>query len=231
MATASGVTVAKAAYAAGFPYSELVTAVAVAFAESGFRTDATNRNSNGTTDYGVWQINSVHGFPEIAAGTWQDVGVNAQLAYRVWKSQGWQAWSVHKVTDPLGHARYLAAIPAAQAFVVAAVGPAGLAGGPAAAAGEVTSAAGVTTSAASGATDAITKAVAEPLSVLRFLEQPGTWVRIAKLAVGGLLIVGGVYALVISSVAGPAAKVAGLVSPVGKIGAVKKVATTIGSAA
>jgi len=37
-----------------------VTAVAVALAESGGRVDAVNRNTNGTTDSGLWQINSIH---------------------------------------------------------------------------------------------------------------------------------------------------------------------------
>ncbi len=37
------------------------TSVAVALAESGGRADASNTNSNGSIDRGLWQINSVHG--------------------------------------------------------------------------------------------------------------------------------------------------------------------------
>jgi len=36
-------------------------ASAIALAESGGRSDATNSNDNGTVDRGLWQINSIHG--------------------------------------------------------------------------------------------------------------------------------------------------------------------------
>jgi lysozyme-like protein len=36
-------------------------AAAIAMAESGGRSDAVNQNTNGTTDRGLWQINSIHG--------------------------------------------------------------------------------------------------------------------------------------------------------------------------
>src|SRR5690242_4461912 len=102
MSTA-GADVARYAKRAGFPDGELVTAVAVAFAESTFNEKAVHRNSDGSTDYGLWQINSVHGFPELSSGAWADPAVNARLAYQVWKSQGWNAWSTHKPSDTLGY--------------------------------------------------------------------------------------------------------------------------------
>lgn len=40
--------------------SFLDTAIAVALAESGGNTGATNKNQNGSSDYGLWQINSIH---------------------------------------------------------------------------------------------------------------------------------------------------------------------------
>jgi hypothetical protein len=45
---------------AGFKGDALITAVAVARAESSFKTDAMGYNSNGTYDVGLWQINTVH---------------------------------------------------------------------------------------------------------------------------------------------------------------------------
>jgi hypothetical protein len=48
------------ASAAGFRGNALNIAVAIAMAESGGNTTATHLNTNGTTDYGLWQINSVH---------------------------------------------------------------------------------------------------------------------------------------------------------------------------
>lgn len=185
----SGVDVARDAKAAGFPDNQLVTAVAIAFAESGFNETETHRNSDGSTDYGLWQINSVHGYPELTSGAWRDPRVNAQLAYRVYTAQGWNAWSTHKPSDPIGYARYNAAIPAAVAFVTAAAGPGAAAAGTAGAAAGVVSGAAGTVSDATGAVLAIAKG---PLGALKFLEQPGTWTRIAKFMIGTVLVIGAV---------------------------------------
>lgn len=47
---------------AGFTGISAVTATAIALAESGGNTTATHLNSNGSIDYGLWQINSIHGY-------------------------------------------------------------------------------------------------------------------------------------------------------------------------
>lgn len=184
---AAGTEVAKAAHSAGFPDSELVTAVAVAYAESSFNTNAVHHNADGSTDYGVWQINSVHK-DIIAGGQWSNLADNARMAVAVWRSQGWNAWSVHKPTDPIGYARYQAAIPAAVAFVTAGVGPAAAAAGTAgAAAGEAGGVVG-----AAGDTFGLAAEIArKPLAVLDWLTQPSSWVRIVKVVVGvGLVVLG-----------------------------------------
>lgn len=195
-----GADVAKAAKAAGFPNSELVTAVAIAFAESSFNATATHKNSDGSTDYGLWQINSVHGFPELSNGAWSNPNTNAQLAYRVWKAQGWNAWSTHKPSDVTGYARYLAALPAAEAFVLAGTGfnaaAAGLAGLP----GDAAQSAAGTASDSLGLVAEIAK---EPLTILKWFEQPDTWWRILKLGIGSALLITGVYLLVTSAIAAP----------------------------
>lgn len=82
--------VAALAYSAGFPGSELHTAVAVAYAESGGDPSALNRNRNGSKDFGLWQINSIHGFTNL-----KDPKVNAEAAFYVWELQGWTAWYAH----------------------------------------------------------------------------------------------------------------------------------------
>lgn len=82
--------VASLAYSAGFPGSELHTAVAVAYAESNGNPLALNRNRNGSTDKGLWQINSIHGFSNL-----KDPKVNAEAAFYVWELQGWTAWYAH----------------------------------------------------------------------------------------------------------------------------------------
>lgn len=54
------VQAAKFALDAGFKGDNLVTAVAIAMAESSLQSDAENFNSDGSYDFGLWQINSVH---------------------------------------------------------------------------------------------------------------------------------------------------------------------------
>jgi hypothetical protein len=82
----------NAAYG-GWSGNDRVIAVAVALAESGGKSDATHTNSNGSTDYGLWQVNSIHGFP--AAELLTPTG-NAKAAYSVWQKQGWKAWTTYK---------------------------------------------------------------------------------------------------------------------------------------
>lgn len=82
--------VASLAYTAGFPRSELHTAVAVAYAESLGDPDAVGHNRNGSKDTGLWQINSIHGFKNL-----KDPLENARAALEVWLAQGWQAWYAH----------------------------------------------------------------------------------------------------------------------------------------
>lgn len=61
---------------------------AIALAESSGNPNATNHDSNGTVDRGLWQINSTHG----ALSTYNVQG-NAQAAVQVYNSQGLGAWS------------------------------------------------------------------------------------------------------------------------------------------
>jgi hypothetical protein len=55
MSFSSAVALAKAA---GVPLDQLATAVAIAMAESGLNPNATNVNTDGSVDRGLWQINS-----------------------------------------------------------------------------------------------------------------------------------------------------------------------------
>lgn len=89
----TGTQVAKAAYAAGWRGSDLVIAVAVAKAESEWDPHAINDNTNGSVDYGLFQINSVHG-AILSGGNWRDPSANAAMAYQVWTGAGssWRPW-------------------------------------------------------------------------------------------------------------------------------------------
>ena len=69
------------------------TMLAIAQAESGCDPEARNTaNSDGSTDTGLLQINSIHG---IDPATLIDPTVNVQAAYRIYQSQGLKAWSVY----------------------------------------------------------------------------------------------------------------------------------------
>lgn len=69
------------------------TMAAIAMAESGGLENATNKNTNGTTDYGIWQINSSHGYNPQQLLT--DPLYNARAAVAIEKSQGLTAWTTY----------------------------------------------------------------------------------------------------------------------------------------
>lgn len=86
--------VAALALAAGFPAREIPTAVAVAHAESQINPRAINdKNTNGSTDYGLWQINTINA-SVLASGDWSDPADNAAMAFAIWSQWGnWEAWA------------------------------------------------------------------------------------------------------------------------------------------
>lgn len=96
-APTSGVLDSKAigalAYRAGFRDQNISIAVAVAHAESGVNPRATNRNENGSVDYGLMQINSIHE-AILAGGNWADPGDNLVMAFKIWTDAGdsWLPW-------------------------------------------------------------------------------------------------------------------------------------------
>lgn len=107
MSTLSPNEIAGAARAAGFRGRALVIAVAVALAESSGDPTATNHNTNGTTDYGLWQINSVHA-GILRQGSWSDPTDNARMAYAVSNGgRNWVPWTT------FNDGAYLAHMPAA----------------------------------------------------------------------------------------------------------------------
>lgn len=83
-------------------------ATAIALAESGGDASATNHNINGSTDYGLWQINSIHS-DILSSGQWSDPNSNSQMAYKVYSQAGnsFRPW----VTYNTG--KYLAFMPRA----------------------------------------------------------------------------------------------------------------------
>lgn len=70
-------------------------ALAVMEAESSCRPDATNFNVNGSTDRGLFQINSVHLSKVAYPGQLFDPAINVRVAYSVYQGSGWSAWSAY----------------------------------------------------------------------------------------------------------------------------------------
>lgn len=89
--------IADAMRRAGWPENAVPTGVAVAMAESGGNPTATNRNSNGSTDYGLFQINSIHA-NILKSGTWSNPVDNARMALQVYREAGnkWSPWVAFK---------------------------------------------------------------------------------------------------------------------------------------
>lgn len=86
--------IAGYAKAAGFTGSQVTIMTAIALAESGGQTDVTHRNTNGSTDLGVWQINDNANSDVLTMGDWRNPADNARMAFTIYKRQGYQAWSV-----------------------------------------------------------------------------------------------------------------------------------------
>lgn len=90
--------IADAMRKAGWPESAIPVGVAVAMAESGGNPKAVNRkNRNGSVDYGLFQINSVHG-KLLKTGNPYDPVDNARMALAVYKGSGnkWTPWVAYK---------------------------------------------------------------------------------------------------------------------------------------
>lgn len=68
--------------------------LAIMMAESGCnpRSDNSGLNVDGTYDYGLFQINSVHGHSrDILANP----AKNTEIAFKIWQSQGYRAWAAY----------------------------------------------------------------------------------------------------------------------------------------
>ena len=97
--------------------SQVAIAVAVALAESAGDPKATNHNTNGSVDFGLWQINTVHG-ALLTTGAWCLPADNAAMAHTVWTRAGgsWTPWATYNSGSYLAH--LAAANRAAQALGV-----------------------------------------------------------------------------------------------------------------
>lgn len=98
----NAVTIADYARKAGFDGLDLVTAVAIAYAESGGNAQAYNPETaagapQGKGSYGLWQI-YLHAHPEFENVDLYDPQTNANAAYSIYETAGFSfhPWSTFK---------------------------------------------------------------------------------------------------------------------------------------
>lgn len=90
----------------GFPEYSVPIMVCTAKYESSYNCDATNKNTDGSTDYGLMQINSYYWCSGDSKSKYNSCGTscsslfncqtNSNCAYTVWKQQGYTAWYGYK---------------------------------------------------------------------------------------------------------------------------------------
>jgi surface antigen len=91
MAVLSPAQIAVVAHTAGFAGNALVMAIAIAMAESGGNAAVQHLNSDGSTDIGLWQINTVH--TQYSRSLLPDPVYNARAAYAIsGGGASWRAW-------------------------------------------------------------------------------------------------------------------------------------------
>lgn len=90
----------------GFPESSIGTMVCISKYESSYNCDAKNTNTDGSSDYGLLQINSYYWCSGDQLSKYNECGVtcsslfncqsNTNCAYKIWKQQGYNAWYGYK---------------------------------------------------------------------------------------------------------------------------------------
>lgn len=175
MPSLSASQIATAARAGGFLTNEdVVKAVAIALAESGGNPSATNHNTNGSTDYGLWQINSVHA-SILRSGSWSNPTDNARMAYQVFTDAGnsFTPWTTYT------SGRYVAFLSVARR---AAYGGSVSKSPPLARGG--TGNGGSVTPKATQAGFSVPNPVAGLVSLATLVTNPATWLRVAMFLAG-----------------------------------------------
>ena len=88
--------------AVGFPESSIPRMVCTAKYESAFKTNATNQNSNGSQDTGLFQINDLWEKEcGVSRESLKDPVVNAACARKVFSAQGYWAWYAYRKNQDL----------------------------------------------------------------------------------------------------------------------------------
>lgn len=163
---------------AGWNRAQAVIAMAIAMAESGGKKNAINKkNTNGTEDYGLWQVNSVHGYDKNRL--LNDGEYNAAAAYAIYKKQGWAAWSVFKSGAYKSNLDVLdesAKRAAEREYGTGKISD------------TILNTSSDVTNAVSDATDAVTGQFDSVGDFLNTLGKKSTWMSVGQVAIGGVLV-------------------------------------------
>jgi hypothetical protein len=191
------VDIAGWAYDAGLRNPvKLAQAVAIAMAESGgnptHKGDIALQNATWGPSVGLWQIRSLKA--DKGKGTYRDEdklsdpAFNAKAMVSISNSgSNWNPWTVTHPTNLLGFARYTAAMAVAPAAVTAMLTGKG--------AGNATAAVGSALEPVTQLAGTVSDAVQTPVRIAKWLTEPGVWMRIAYLMVGGALVLIGARAI------------------------------------
>jgi hypothetical protein len=174
----SDAQIAGWAIQAGFSGADLQKAVAIAIAESGGRVDATNHNTNGSTDYGVWQINSIHADEFAKYPQWWSVE-NADMAHDIYAAAG-NSFSPWTTYTSGAYQMYMSR----AATAAGAPDKGNVTGGPQDTT-TVTEIPGVTSIATS--LSAFSQGLA---GIAKWVGTPSNWERVGLVLIGGALVVG-----------------------------------------
>jgi hypothetical protein len=191
--------IAQWAVQAGFKGNDLAVAVAIAMAESSGHIDAKNINIDGSTDLGIWQINTVHADLLARYPQWWSVE-NADMAFSLYQSKGgkftdWVTYNTGAYQLYMSQAKQAAASPDTGNVI----------GGP----GDtktVNVIPGVDSIASSLSAFATGFA-----AVAQWMGDVHNWERVGLVLIGGALVVGALVMVAGESVSGPVEKVTGKV--------------------
>lgn len=183
---------------AGFTGNDLQIAVAVSFTENGSRkVDSIHTNSDGSHDLGEWQINDkahpdlLQQFPE-----WWSVQ-NADMAHSVWQSSGWGAWTTFADGDYKANMNR-----AAVAIANEGLAPTNEVQGKV-----------DTTNILTQIGNSVAAIAQDVFKAGAWMAKPENWMRIALVAVGGIVVIGGVLSASKNQISGV---VGALPTPVGQ---------------
>lgn len=79
----------------GVPNQDIITMIKIARCESGLRAEAINKNTNGTFDIGIFQLNDVHS-KRISRQDRMDFEKNIRFAYKLYFEQGFRPWVCYR---------------------------------------------------------------------------------------------------------------------------------------